>query len=131
MSLKKEDRGPFAITLAIGLCLAVGGLIYKYNSSNSSNSSDSYTSPNSLPDNRSSTTATCVVCGKQCDYYHENTYMGHHVVIGGQMTSDVVCGMECDLILRRRNEKIIDKEMSRDPNSYRDPDIKYPDLHQK
>jgi|GEM_PF-5959461 hypothetical protein len=38
MSFKKEDRVPFAITAAIALCLAVGGLIYKYkfNSSNSS-----------------------------------------------------------------------------------------------
>ena len=80
--------------------------------------------PTPTIENTSSTIANCVVCGKQSDYYQENIYMGHHVKVGGLMSSDVVCGIDCDLTLRKRNERIIN-----DPNSYRDPDIKMPDIH--
>ena len=37
--------------------------------------------------------------------------MGHHVEIGGIASSDVVCGLNCDLMLRKRNEAIINREM--------------------
>ena len=88
----------------------------KVNNSESENDNQSLTKPDENNSSSSSTSEDevyhCVVCGKICEsVYHENIYMGHHVEIGGIASSDVVCGLNCDLMLRKRNEAIINREM--------------------
>ncbi len=117
----------------IVLLFVLGLSFYDKNASQSTNSNSSSSSPSSTSNSyeqpqESSTMANCVVCGKRVDYYQENTFSGHHFKVSGLMSSDVVCGLECDVTLRRRNERTINREMT-DPNSYRDPDIKMPDFN--
>ncbi len=100
----------------------------KFSQSSSPPSSPSSISNSYEQPQKSSTMANCVVCGKRVDYYQENTFSGHHFTVSGLMSSDVVCGLDCDVTLRRRNERTINREMT-DPNSYRDPDIKMPDFN--
>lgn len=82
----------------------------------------------------------CVVCGKECENVSaENIYLGHHVKIGNIPSSDVVCGISCDLKLRETNEEIIRREIYENSlrrkgytegeiNQTRDPNLGDPEI---
>ena len=130
------------LIMAGGLGLAINmGLFNQNDKEISSENIKSETPHNLVKSQETSTMANCVVCSKRVDYYQENTYTGHHFTIGGLKSSDVVCGLECDLKLRQNNERIINQEINnrrytrtereqmRDLNTTRDPDIKMPDFN--
>lgn len=124
--------------LIVGVTVTITGMSSTFGSkdrngssgSNQTNSEPILTNPikNKNTGDESSEIYYCVVCGGKCNNIsQENIYMGHHVEVSGIKSSDIVCGIKCDLNLRRRIERAIDREQH-DPNSYRDPDIKMPTL---
>ena len=123
---KKPILVPLFIAMTtVGAVLTFPLLLGSSSEKNKNNNSIEIHSTTTNNNSENSTIENCVVCRKRCDYYHENMYMGHHVVIGGLKSGDVVCGIECDMKLRRRNERIIKEES--DPNRYKS-DITYPDM---
>ena len=119
---------------ALGLIVAIYGFIGNSDSGNNINTESS----NSVQELNKSSTPTnaevdyCVVCGNKCEsVYHENIHMGHHVAIDGIKSGVIVCGLDCEIKLRKKNEAILNNEYRRrnDPNSQTDPDIKMPDFN--